>query len=128
MGVAAVSRARCGLLTCERWESNPHPLRDRILNPARLPVPPLSRVLLLAGARTPRSFAAHRRSTPRSGICALRRQAHWFARAPAYSPTRRFTTLVTVVPARGSVTRRTSRLTYWPGRSFPQPPLQVGEG
>ena len=28
-------------LECERRESNPDPLRDRILSPARLPVPPL---------------------------------------------------------------------------------------
>jgi hypothetical protein len=30
---------------CERRELNPHPLRDRILSPARLPVPPRSRAL-----------------------------------------------------------------------------------
>ena len=30
---------------CERRESNPDPLRDRILSPARIPVPPRSRVL-----------------------------------------------------------------------------------
>ena len=29
-------------LWCQRWESNPHPLNgDRILSPARLPIPPL---------------------------------------------------------------------------------------
>jgi hypothetical protein len=28
---------------CERRELNPHPLRDRILSPARLPVSPRSR-------------------------------------------------------------------------------------
>ena len=28
---------------CERGDSNPHPLRDQILNLARLPIPPLSR-------------------------------------------------------------------------------------
>ena len=27
---------------CERGDSNPHPVRDRILSPARLPIPPLS--------------------------------------------------------------------------------------
>ena len=30
---------------CERRELNPDPLRDRILSPARLPVPPRSREL-----------------------------------------------------------------------------------
>ena len=29
---------------CERQDSNLHPLRDWILNPARLPIPPLSPV------------------------------------------------------------------------------------
>src|SRR4051794_41861772 len=36
---------RLTALQCERRESNPHPLRDRILSPARLPVSPRSRVL-----------------------------------------------------------------------------------
>src|ERR1051325_12065426 len=31
------------IMRCERRELNPHPLRDRILSPARLPVPPRSR-------------------------------------------------------------------------------------
>ena len=30
-------------LECERRELNPHPFRDRILSPARLPIPPRSR-------------------------------------------------------------------------------------
>lgn len=30
------------VVSCERRESNPHPFRDRNLNPTRLPVPPLS--------------------------------------------------------------------------------------
>lgn len=33
---------------CERGDSNPHPLRDWILSPARLPVPPLSRFVFQA--------------------------------------------------------------------------------
>jgi hypothetical protein len=32
---------------CERRELNPHPFRDRILSPARLPIPPLSREFAL---------------------------------------------------------------------------------
>ncbi len=32
---------------CERGDSNPHPLRDQILSLARLPIPPLSRGLII---------------------------------------------------------------------------------
>ena len=32
---------------CERGELNPHPLRDWILSPARLPIPPLSQLSVL---------------------------------------------------------------------------------
>src|SRR5690349_21648177 len=47
---------------CERRESNPHPLRDRILSPARLPVPP-----------RPRSSQSNR---PRPALRAVR-SARW---------------------------------------------------
>ena len=33
-------KAACFLVWCGRWESNPHSLRNGILNPARLPIPP----------------------------------------------------------------------------------------
>ena len=31
---------------CERGDSNPHPLRDQILSLARLPIPPLSHIVI----------------------------------------------------------------------------------
>ena len=42
---------------CERGDLNPHPFRDRILNPARLPVPPLSHVAARFGS--PSSGSCH---------------------------------------------------------------------
>ena len=42
-GTGAADAAPVLMVPCERRESNPDPFRDRILSPARLPVPPRSR-------------------------------------------------------------------------------------
>ena len=67
---------------CERRESNPDPLRDRILSPARLPVPPRSRSQKITrpGARCPlptpdRASASGADPRPRRPILARTRMA-----------------------------------------------------
>ena len=44
---------------CERGDLNPHPLRDWILNPARLPIPPLSQVVTPQQVRLGRKAHLH---------------------------------------------------------------------
>jgi hypothetical protein len=42
-GRTAIAASPCGTIKCESRDLNPDPLRDWILSPARLPIPPLSR-------------------------------------------------------------------------------------
>jgi hypothetical protein len=57
---------------CERRELNPHPLRDRILSPARLPVPPRSRAAEYSGGTSGQcatgKFIRLRNATPRESF------------------------------------------------------------
>src|SRR5712692_7663625 len=58
---------------CERGDSNPHPLRDQILNLARLPVPPLSRLPIIRevkGRASARGLHRLGAVTPSHGPCA----------------------------------------------------------
>jgi len=51
---------------CERGDSNPHPLRDQILSLARLPIPPLSRGLIIR-QDAPVAPASSRQCRPEGG-------------------------------------------------------------
>ncbi len=100
-GARALPRALQGW--CERGESNPHPLRDWILSPARLPIPPLSQLCVLkvparafpCGARAeqggknqmgrlPANHQTTRQSNKGRPCCQLRFRQR--AAAPAWRP------------------------------------------
>src|SRR5207249_2659643 len=54
---SAIANLKSAIFWCERGELNPHPLRDWILSPARLPVPPLSHTEDLSNPTQARNVA-----------------------------------------------------------------------